>query len=75
MPNSYHSHYQTELALNCLYGIAFSHILIKNSGLSLVNGYGIMCEYPIERIYAGTNEIMKIFMAKSLLWHGLKDRG
>jgi len=52
---------------------------ICNEALQLHGGYGYMCEYPLERyvrdtrvhqILEGTNEIMRVIIARRLMLEG-----
>lgn len=66
----------TEKASMAKYWITDLQAKIIDRCLQLFGGYGLMAEYPIERmyrdnrierIYAGTNEIMKLVIARDLL--------
>jgi len=66
----------TERASMAKYWLTDLQARIIDRCLQLFGGYGVMAEYPIERmyrdnrierIYAGTNEIMKIVIARGLL--------
>ncbi len=66
----------TEKASMAKYWLTDLQSRIIDRCLQLFGGYGVMAEYPlermyrdnrIERIYAGTNEIMKLVIARSLL--------
>lgn len=66
----------TEKASMAKYWLTDLQAKIIDRCLQLFGGYGVMSEYPmermyrdnrIERIYAGTNEIMKLVIARGLL--------
>jgi acyl-CoA dehydrogenase len=66
----------TEKASMAKYWLTDLQAKIIDRCLQLFGGYGVMAEYPlermyrdnrIERIYAGTNEIMKLVIARGLL--------
>jgi acyl-CoA dehydrogenase len=66
----------TEKASMAKYWLTDLQAKIIDRCLQLFGGYGVMSEYPmermyrdnrIERIYAGTNEIMKLVIARKLL--------
>jgi acyl-CoA dehydrogenase len=66
----------TERAAMAKYWLTDLQAKIIDRCLQLFGGYGVMAEYPlermyrdnrIERIYAGTNEIMKLVIARNLL--------
>lgn len=66
----------TEKASMAKYWLTDLQAKIIDRCLQLFGGYGLMAEYPlermyrdnrIERIYAGTNEIMKLVIARGLL--------
>lgn len=66
----------TEKASMAKYWLTDLQARIIDRCLQLFGGYGVMSEYPlermyrdnrIERIYAGTNEIMKLVIARGLL--------
>jgi acyl-CoA dehydrogenase len=66
----------TERAAMAKYWLTDLQAKIIDRCLQLFGGYGVMAEYPlermyrdnrIERIYAGTNEIMKLVIARGLL--------
>ncbi|MEM7444498.1 MAG: acyl-CoA dehydrogenase family protein [Pseudomonadota bacterium] len=66
----------TEKASMAKYWLTDLQANIVDRCLQLFGGYGVMSEYPIERmyrdnrierIYAGTNEIMKVVIARGLL--------
>ena len=66
----------TEKASMAKYWLTDLQARIIDRCLQLFGGYGVMAEYPmermyrdnrIERIYAGTNEIMKLVIARGLL--------
>ncbi len=66
----------TETASMAKYWLTDLQAKIVDRCLQLFGGYGVMSEYPIERmyrdnrierIYAGTNEIMKVVIARGLL--------
>ncbi|MEX3010452.1 acyl-CoA dehydrogenase family protein [Hoeflea sp. TYP-13] len=66
----------TEKASMAKYWLTDLQAKIIDRCLQLFGGYGVMSEYPvermyrdnrIERIYAGTNEIMKVVIARGLL--------
>lgn len=66
----------TEKAAMAKYWLTDLQARIIDRCLQLFGGYGVMSEYPIERmyrdnrierIYAGTNEIMKVVIARGLL--------
>ncbi|KLN59083.1 acyl-CoA dehydrogenase [Kiloniella spongiae] len=66
----------TEKASMAKYWLTDLQGAIIDRCLQLFGGYGVMAEYPIERmyrdnrierIYAGTNEIMKVVIARDLL--------
>ncbi len=66
----------TEKASMAKYWLTDLQATIVDRCLQLFGGYGVMAEYPmermyrdnrIERIYAGTNEIMKLVIARDLL--------
>ncbi len=67
---------RTEKASMAKYWLTDLQAKIIDRCLQLFGGYGVMAEYPlermyrdnrIERIYAGTNEIMKLVIARSIL--------
>lgn len=66
----------TERASMAKYWLTDLQAKVIDRCLQLFGGYGLMAEYPlermyrdnrIERIYAGTNEIMKVVIARELL--------
>ena len=66
----------TEKASMAKYWLTDLQATIIDRCLQLFGGYGVMAEYPlermyrdnrIERIYAGTNEIMKLVIARGIL--------
>ena len=66
----------TEKASMAKYWLTDLQAKVIDRCLQLFGGYGVMAEYPlermyrdnrIERIYAGTNEIMKLVIARGLL--------
>jgi alkylation response protein AidB-like acyl-CoA dehydrogenase len=73
-----HQHFEMQAAMAKMYA-ADSAMSAAVEGVQILGGYGYTREYPMERhlrdakitqIYEGTNEIMRLVIARNLLKKG-----